>query len=217
MLKRVLMCCGLVMLPSIAFGASRSNVGVTGGVGTLGFNVGASYRINDYLSVGGSLNRYTYSRNANYKGVNYSASLQFSSEILYVNVYPFSGGFHLTGGWIHNGNSLSMAGQPDQNGNYTFNGDTYSAQQAGTVTAGMGFRSSATYLGVGWGGNGSWGMTFDIGAMNQGAPTFNLNVSGSASNPQLASDVNQQRSTVQNSVNSFTWYPQIALGFYFHF
>lgn len=216
-MKRLLLFCGLLLASPLAVGASWSNVGVTGGVGTLGFNVGGTYKFNDFLAVGGSLNRYSYGRNADYKGVNYNASLQFSSEILYVNVYPFGGGFHLTGGWVHNGNSLSMAGRPDQNGNYTFNGNTYTAQQVGTATAGLGFRSNATYLGIGWGGNGKWGMTFDIGAMNQGAPTFNLNVSGAAGNPQLQSDVNQQRASIQNDVNSFTWYPQVALGFYFHF
>lgn len=208
---------GALLVSPIAFGGGWSNVGVTGGVGTLGFNLGANYKFNDYLAVGGSLNHYSYNRNADYKGVNYNANLKLSSEILYVNLYPFGGGFHLTGGWMHNGNSLSMAGVPDQNGNYTFNGNTYSAAQVGTVTAGMAFKSSATYLGIGWGGNGRWGMTFDVGAMNQGAPTFNLNVSGANNNPQLQNDVSQQRDIIQQDVSSFTWYPQIALGFYFHF
>ncbi|MGH8278146.1 MAG: hypothetical protein ACRETQ_01060 [Gammaproteobacteria bacterium] len=194
-----------------------ADIGVGAGVGTLGFNVTGTYHFNDFVSLGVGLNRYSDSRNANYKGINYNATLRFSSEDLLVNLYPFAGSFRFTGGWMHNGNTLSMAGMPDQNGNFTFNGNTYSAQQAGTVTAGMGFNSNATYLGIGWGGNGSWGLTLDLGVVSQGTPKFNLDASGSAVNPQLANDVNQQRTTVQNDVDSFTWYPQVAVGFYFRF
>ena len=212
-MKKLLLFLVLTLAAPLAF----ADIGVGAGAGTLGFNVSGIYHFSDFVSLGVGVNRYSYSRSSDYKGVNYNASLKFSSEVLLVNLYPFAGSFRFTGGWMHNGNSLSMAGVPDQNGNYTFNGNTYSAQQVGTVTAGMGFNSNATYLGIGWGGNDAWGMTFDLGVVNQGTPTFNLNASGAAGNPQLANDVNQQRTTVQSDVNSFTWYPQIAVGLYFHF
>lgn len=207
----------LVFTPAVAYGGTWSNVGFYGGVGTLGFNGSASYPFNDYVSVSGGINHFSYSGSNNLKNVDYSYDLQLSSEMLLVNLYPFAGGFHLTAGLVHNGNSLALTGQPSSNGTYTFNGNTYTTQQVGTVTAGMTFKSMAPYLGIGWGGNGSWGMTFDLGVVEQGAPTFTLTASAAASNPQLASDVAQQQATTQSDVNSFTWYPQIKLGFYFHF
>lgn len=211
----------LVILVTIACqpacGAELSNLGISGDVSTLGLNLSLSYKLNDYVSVSGGFNHFSRSGSGNLKDVDYSYDLQLSSETLLVNLYPFAGGFHLTGGLVHNGNSLSLTGQPSSNGTYTFNGNTYTAQQVGTVAAGLTFKSMAPYLGIGWGGNGSWGMTFDLGVVEQGAPTFNLSASAATSNPQLASDVAQQKSITQQDVNSFTWYPQIALGFYFHF
>ncbi|HEY9658595.1 MAG TPA: hypothetical protein V6C65_09105, partial [Allocoleopsis sp.] len=185
------------LVSPLAFGTGLSDIGIRGGVGLMGWNLGATYRVNDFVSVGAGLNRFSYSYNGGLKGVNYNADLKLSSEMLFVNIYPFAGGFHLTGGWVHNGNALTLSGQPDQNGNYTFNGQTYSGSQVGTVNAGLGFGSSATYLGIGWGGNGDWGMTLDIGAMNQGTPKFSLNASAAASNPQLQNDVNQQQAQTQ--------------------
>lgn len=212
-MKKLLLLLAFVSAAPAAF----ADIGVGAGVGTLGLNVSGNYRINAYVSLGAGVNRYNYSRSSNYKGVNYNANLKFSSEILFVNLYPFGSGFHVTGGWMHNGNALAMAGQPDPSGNYTFNGQTYSAQQVGTVSAGMGFNSGATYIGIGWGGNGSWGVTFDLGVVNQGTPKFYLDVSGASGNPKLAGDVSQQQASIQNDVNSFTWYPQVAVGFYLHF
>ncbi|HET7921266.1 MAG TPA: hypothetical protein VFM15_00770 [Gammaproteobacteria bacterium] len=193
------------------------DIGVQAGAGTLGLNFGVNYRINAFVGVGGAINNYTYSRDSDYKGVNYSADLHLSSQMLVLNLYPFGGSFHVTGGWMHNGNYFALRGQPDANGNYTFDGNTYSASQVGTVSARMDFKSSATYLGIGWGGSGNWGLTFDLGVMRQGEPNFTLTASAAASNPQLASDVASQQAQSQDDVSSFTWYPQVKLGLYVNF
>lgn len=216
MSKRILVLVFLLISPGV-MGSDLSDVGVKAGVGLMGWNLGLSYKINDFVGLSGETNFFNYSADRNYKGVQYSGDLHLSSQALMLNLYPFAGGFHITAGVVHNGNSVGLAGIPDQNGNYTFNGTTYSAQQVGTVSAGLGFKSSATYIGLGWGGNGSWGLTFDVGAIRQGSPDFSLSVSGASSNPQLAKDVAQQQAASQQDVNSFTWFPQVKLGLYFTF
>lgn len=216
-MKKIALAMLLLLMSPFAFGAGLSDVGVKAGVGLLGWNGGLTYKINDFVGVSGEANFFNYSADRNYKGVQYSGDLHFSSQALMLNIYPFAGGFHVTGGLVHNGNSISLAGVPDQNGNYTFNGTTYSAQQVGTVTAGLTFKSAATYLGIGWGGNGDWGVTLDLGVLRQGSPTFDLNVSGASSNQQLAQDVAQQRAASQSDVDSFKWFPQAKLGLYFTF
>lgn len=216
-MKKLIVAMLLVLISPLTFGAGLSNVGVKAGAGLLGWNAGVTYKINDFVGISGEANFFNYSADRYYKGVQYAGDLHFSSQDLMLNIYPFAGGFHLTAGFVHNGNSVSLTGIPDQNGNYTFNGTTYSSQQVGTVTAGLGFKSSATYLGIGWGGNGSWGATFDVGVLRQGSPIFSLYASQEASNPQLASDVAQQQAASQKDVDSFKWFPQVKLGLYFTF
>jgi len=216
-MKRLTLAALLLLISPLAFGAGLSDVGVKGGVGLMGWNAGLTYKINDFVGVSGEANFFNYSADRYYKGVQYAADVHFSSQALMLNIYPFAGGFHVTAGLVHNGNSFSLDGIPDQSGNYTFNGTTYSAQQVGTVTAGLTFKSAATYVGLGWGGNGAWGVTFDLGLLRQGSPTFDLNVSGASSNQQLAQDVAQQRAASQSDVDSFKWYPQMKLGLYFTF
>jgi len=204
---------GLLLLP---LAAHATPVSVAGGVGSLGLSLDGAYHINQYFSVDAEFNRFDHSGNRSYEGVNYDYGLHLSSFLVMLNWYPFGGAWHLSAGLANNSSSIDATGVP-QNGSYTFNGHTYSAAEVGATSAGLSFPKSATYLGMGWGGNGDWGLVFNLGLLHFSSPQFALNVAGAASNPSLAADVQQYQNQVQNRVNSWTWYPQAALEFYIRF
>lgn len=206
----------LLTLCLLPLAGHASPISVAGGIGSLGLTVDGAYHVNPYISINAGLNGFNYSGNNGYKGVDYDYRLHLSSFIVALNWYPFGGAWHLTAGLANNSSSISASGLP-KNGSYTFNGNTYPAAEVGVTSANLSFPARATYVGMGWGGNGAWGFIFDVGLLHFNAPQLIVNVAGASSNPSLAADVQQYRDQAQNSIDSWNWYPQLALKFYLRF
>lgn len=160
-----------------------------------------------------------YSYNTTSNGVYYNGHLKLNNLGALGDWHPWGGAFRLTGGLFYNDNKFDLTGQ-SSGGTYTFNGVTYTAAQAGTVTANVKFNSVAPYLGFGWGNDSeSAGLHFtsDFGVMYQGTPKATITATGAASDPALASDVRAAQSKLQSDLNNFQWYPVLQIGLVYRF
>jgi len=164
---------GLVLALSVP--AARADIGINPRVGTLGYGIEISTEVSDKLNVGLGFNNLSRTRQDNTDGVDYQFDLKLRSFEVLANYHPFGGHFRLRGGLLLNRNEFDLTGQPS-GGTYDFNGVIYPAAAVGSLTGKLSFNKTAPYLGLGWGNrpNGSWGVTFDLGAVYQGKPKLSL-------------------------------------------
>jgi len=207
------------LLLALSVSAAQADIGINPRVGTLGYGIELSAGVNDKLSVGLAFNNASRKQQNTTEGVTYDNDLRLRSAELMASYHPMGGHFRLRAGLLLNQNELRMTGQPDPSGTFDINGTTYTAAQVGTLTGKLSFKKSAPYLGIGWGNrpNGSWGVTFDLGAVYQGKPLLALDATGAASNPALAADLEAERQQAEDDLSSFKWYPVAQLGMYFRF
>ncbi len=218
LLATALVASGLFVSSANAAALSGTDVGLT--VGTLGYGpqVGITLVPNKFdarLNYG-YLN---YSYNTTSNGVYYNGHLKLNNVGLLGDWHPWGGMFRLTGGLFYNDNKFDLTGQPS-GGTYTFNGVTYTAAQAGNVTAHVTFDSVAPYLGFGWGDNGSSAglhFTSDIGVMYQGTPKATITAANAPKDPELAANVRAAQSKLQSDLNNFKFYPVLQVGVVYRF
>jgi len=199
---------------------ARADIGINPRVGFLGYGIEVSSGVSDRLSLGVGFNNATRKRQGTTEGVDYEYDLRLRSGEVMANFHPFAGAFRLRAGALLNRNEFILTGRPGGSGTYDFNGTTYTAAQVGTLTGKLSFNKSAPYLGLGWGNrpNGSWGVTFDLGAVYQGKPKLSLEATGgTATPPTLAANLEAERQQAEEDLSSFKWYPVIQLGLYFRF
>jgi hypothetical protein len=104
--------------------------------------------------------------------VEYDFKLKLATVDALLDYHPFGSSFRLSGGVIHNGNSIDVNARPNANGSYTINGRNYSAASVGQMKGDVEFRKVAPYLGIGWGNavqTTGWGFGMDLGVAFQGA------------------------------------------------
>lgn len=204
---------------ALAAPTAGADIGINPRIGTLGYGIELSAGVSDKLSVGLGFNNRRWKRQDNTDGVDYDYDLRLRSAELLANFHPMGGAFRLRAGVLVNRNEFLLTGRPDATGTFDFNGVPYPAAAVGTLTGKLSFNKSAPYLGLGWGNrpNGSWGVTFDLGAVYQGKPKLALTATGAAANPALAADLESERQQAEEDLSSFKWWPVIQLGMYFRF
>lgn len=213
----------LGVLLAIPAAASASDFGIDLHGGTLGLGSELSYTINDYFTARGQFNKFDHTYAATKEQINYNLDLNLKSYGVLVDWHPMAGSFRVTAGYFSNKNAIGAAATPDASGNYTINGNTYTASQVGTLSGAIGFNSSAPYFGIGWSTVGTkdtgLGFEFDLGALLQGSPTATLSATGGSadSNATFQNDLHQEQGKFQNDVNNFKTYPVVSLGLVYRF
>lgn len=208
----------LAAAPAFALDPGSLDAGVTAGTLGYGPQVGMVIVPNKFdarLNFG-YLN---YNYNTTSQNVDYSGHLKLNNLGLLGDWHPFAGSFRLTAGAFYNGNKFDLTGKPSA-GSYTFNGNTYTADQVGSVTAHVKFNSTAPYVGFGWGDDSSRAglhFTSDFGAMYQGRPKATITATGALANPALADDVHAAQSQLQSDLDKFKWYPVLQIGVVYRF
>jgi len=203
---------------ALAAPAAGADIGINPRIGTLGYGIELSAGVSDKLSVGLGFNNVSRTRQGDADGVDYDFDLRLRSAELLANYHPMGGAFRLRAGVLLNRNEFELTGKPS-GGTYEFNGVTYPAAVVGTLSGRLSFNKSAPYLSLGWGNrpNGSWGVTFDLGAVYQGKPKLGLQATGAAADPTLAADLEAERQQAEDDLSSFKWWPVIQPGMYFRF
>lgn len=216
-------CVGLLSVSLLAFTGSAQASGFALGakVGTLGVGLEGTYSMTPRINLRADINGMTYDQSDSYSGIGYSIDLDVLVGGLLVDVHPFKGGFHVSGGLYANGSELT--GQADDQALYNINGVNYPKSAVGTLKADIGFDSVAPYAGVGWGNavgkNKRLGLNFDLGVLYQGSPDVTLaSEGGSLSNdPTFQAELKKEEQNFQDDIDNFKFYPVASFGLSYRF
>jgi hypothetical protein len=214
------------LIPRVVMADNTPRVGIAGNVGLSGVGADLGLNINEYLGVRGTVDGLTIDRDGKYgTSAKYDAHLKLFQAGALLDVYPFAGIFHLTGGLVDDGNKLTMKGRPTGD-TFTFNGNRYPSSDVGSVNGDVDWRKSAPYVGLGWGnlaGSPGFHVTGDLGALLTGKPRAQLVATCSPTGEvngvcgQLDNDVAAEHDKLERNVHKFDVWPVLRLGFGYAF
>lgn len=191
---------------------SRSGIGVTGKIGTLGYGAELNFGLSDSIGARVGLNAFNYKYNDNSGAANYDFKMQLQTVSALADWYPFSGGFRTSAGLLYNNNKLTLNAVPGTGG-YTIGANTYTSGIS-SVEATIEFNKVAPYLGIGWGNpvakDKGWGLVTDVGVMFQGKPKTNLAVT--CTTCPTASDVAAENAKLESDLSNFKFWPVVSIG-----
>jgi hypothetical protein len=203
---------------------ARISAGVT--AGTLGIGPEFGYRLSENIGIRANATFFSFSHDIHSDDIKYDADLKLRSGGAMIDVYPFGGGFRISGGLRVNGNKARGTGRPNDGSSYTIGGTTYSAADIGTLHAATDINKVAPALTLGYGGGMARGLTFGIeaGALFQGRVKVKpLTVTGLCADTSigpcaaLAADLEAERQSVNDDIDDYKVYPvlQLTLGYKF--
>lgn len=201
-----------VMIPASA----EAQIGLAARASTLGIGAELSYRVSRMvgLRVGG--NYLKFSRDATIENIDYHVTPHFESGAATLDVYPFGGAFHLSGGLLLNRNEGTLVARLNQN--IEIGGTTYTPDQVGSLTGTVDFRKTAPYFGIGLAGQGRIALLLDLGVGVTGTPRVDLigqtPLTGSAK-AQFDANVAQELADVRARIDGksyFKFHPVVSLG-----
>lgn len=206
-------------------GAAHADIGITGEVGTTGIGGHASLPLNPQLNLRVGFGRLGYSYSGHTDSVDYDLSLKGRTYDALLDWYPTAGAsFRVTAGIVYNGNKIDVRAKPGATGNYTLQGNVYSAADVGQVTGKVDFGKLAPYLGVGWSTGQKekgWSVSSDVGLMFQGSPRTTLGNSGcnagAAVCDRFQADVQREAAALNSEVGKFKAYPVLRIGLNYKF
>jgi hypothetical protein len=207
----------LALLPAVEAFAEGHALGVR--VGALGIGPEYTYELNDRVAFRGGIYGAQLGFDAEESGIDYEFDVIWDSLAVGVDFHPLKTALRLSAGFLKNDNELRAIAQPTSNQNV--GGTTYTPQQIGTLTGSVGFDDTAPFLGVGWDWSRDkrWGMSFDVGLLDQGDPVVTLTGNGTLlGNPQFEQDINDEEAELQSSLDGdVDTVPYVSLGFVFRF
>ena len=203
---------------------------------TLGAGVEVATPVTHRSNVRFGFNAFSYNRGFDKDNIHYNADMQFRSIEAHYDFFPFSGGFHISPGFVAfltapvKATSAVTSGQ-----SFTLGGATFVSDPADPVkgTGKIDFNRAGPSFTVGWGNLLSrstkrFTVPFEVGIVYQGAPQATLNLTGSAcdpsgancrstSDPTIQSHVKSEQTKINNDINFLQVYPIISVGFGFKF
>jgi hypothetical protein len=223
-LKRKITAIGLVAGLTM-IGAAYADVGVTGQAGTTGVSLHVDVPLRPHLSARFGTGYLDYSYSDSMAGLDYDLKRKLRTVDALVDWYPFSDSvFRLSGGLVYNNHRIDGFAKPDQAGNYTIQGNRYSAASAGRVEGKIDYRKVAPYFGIGWGKSDKktgWSFSADVGVLVQGSPNTSLTSTGCTSPTamctQLASDLAKENTALANETGRYKAYPVLRVGLRYQF
>jgi hypothetical protein len=212
---RKMVAVGILAALSSAAHAEGHAVGLK--AGALGLGIEYAYDLNERISFRAGINGSQMGFDDEESGIAYDFDLVWDSVSVAVDFHPLESAFRLTAGLLGNDNRLDAASRPT--GNVTIGNTVYTPQQAGTLLGRARF-DDALFLGVGW----DWsrgkrfGMSFDLGVLDQGAPTVTLTGTGTLfGDPSFQEDIAAERQELDDALADFDVVPYATLGFAFRF
>jgi hypothetical protein len=207
----------LWLLPASTVFAEGHAVGLK--VGALGLGAEYTHELTDRIAVRGALYGSQFGFDAEESGIDYESDVVWDSLTVGVDFHPLKSALRLSLGIMKNDNGLELLSRPS--GNVTIGDTTYTPSQIGTLTGSIGFDDTATAAGVGW----DWsrdkrlfGMSLDVGVVDQGDPVVTLRGSGTLlGNPAFEQDINAEEVELAGEASDLDLVPFLSLGFQFRF
>jgi hypothetical protein len=196
---------------------AAAQVGIGIRASTLGVGGELSLRPSRYLGLRAGGNYLTFSRQATIEGIAYDMTPRLQSGLAMVDLHPFGGSFHLTGGMLWNSNEGRVEAQ--LTGPVTIGAQTYQPSEVGALTGVVGYSSKyVPYAGLGFSGRGRVSLLFDVGVGFSGHPQVALtgatNLTGQAK-VVFDQNVQQEIQSIQADIDSrsyLRYYPVVSLG-----
>jgi hypothetical protein len=207
----------LIALPAATALADGHAVAVK--VGALGLGAEYTHEINDRIAVRGGVYGSNLGFDAEESGIDYELDIVWDSLAAGIDFHPLKSALRLSAGILKNDNGLEAMSRPT--GNVTIGDTVYTPSQVGTLEGNVTFDDTATYLGVGW----DWsrdkrifGMSFDLGLVDQGSPVVTLRGNGSLlGNPSFEQDIDAEERELAAEFDDLDLVPYLTLGFVFRF
>jgi len=197
-------------------GALQAQVGLAVRASTLGIGGELSFRASRNIGIRLGGNYLQFSRDATVEEIDYRLTPHFENGTAILDVHPFGGSFHLSGGLLLNYNEGQMVATLNQN--ITIGDNTYTPQQVGSLTGTVSFNKTAPYLGVGFAGRSRVAVLFDLGVGFTGTPQVELlgetNLTGAAK-AEFDANVIKEQQQAQAEIDShkvLKYHPVVSLG-----
>lgn len=121
-----------------------------------------------------------------------------------LDYYPMAGsGFRLSGGLVYAPFKADLTGRPEADGNYSLNGNSYSASQVGALRGTVKYNGLSPYLGIGWESRrpdqAGWRFVTELGVYYLGESSVSLSASGGANSAALRRDVEAERRALEKT------------------
>lgn len=215
----------MVLAAGLATTASaHADLGLVGEVGTTGVGGHVVIPLSKNMNARLGMGYLSYSYSGSTRDMDYDLSMKARTYDALLDWYPKeNSSFRVTGGLAYNGNKIDAQARPNASGNYTINGNSYSAAAVGKITGQVDFGKVAPYLGVGWSKavEKGWSFSTDVGLLFQGSPHTSLSNSGCTAGPaacnQVAADVAKENARLSDEVSRFKVYPVLRVGVSYKF
>ncbi|HEV8598666.1 MAG TPA: hypothetical protein VGQ69_04845 [Gemmatimonadales bacterium] len=205
----------------LAAAAARAQVALAVRASTLGIGAELSFRAarNVSLRLGG--NYLEFSRDATIEDIDYHVTPHFENGTAILDVHPFGGAFHLSGGLLLNYNEGELSATLADD--IVIGGQTYTPQEVGSLRGSVAFNKTAPYLGIGFAGRSRIALLFDLGVGYTGRPKVDLlgqtTLTGAAKD-EFNARVEQERQEIEAELNRreyLRFHPVVSLGLKFAF
>lgn len=203
----------------------RSGWAVSLNAGTLGAGVELHKRVADNFSVRLGYTGATLKKDGDFEGNPYHVEFKLGGPKALLDWYVFSGGFRLSTGAVASQNKLTMRAVPGAGSTFTLNGQTFQGQtEIQEVNGLLDFKSTAPYLGWGWGnpaykGKG-FGFMVDMGVIMHKVPTLDYTVTCAQSATNCAAiqtNAAAEKADMQKNLEKLRFWPVVELGLSYQF
>jgi hypothetical protein len=207
-------------LVGCASGALAEGRAIAIRAGALGLGVEYTHELTDRIAVRGGLNGSSLGFNDDRSGIHYDFDLVWDSLSVGIDFHPLKTAFRISGGILRNDNRLNAVSEPTTD--IVVGDTTYTPEEVGTLRGRVSFDHTSPFVGVGW----DWsrkkrrhfGMSFDLGVLDQGKPDVSLTGSGTLlGDPAFQADIEAERAQLADSLSGLDLVPYMSVGFVIRF
>jgi len=189
-------------------------------IGLPGVSGGYAYSVNDKLGLRAEAGTSgTINKTDNSSGIRFDGALKYNRIGLFADLFPFSGGFRVTGGVTINRATMELRSRFSGSTSVTVNGKTVTPASTDYFNADLKYPTVMPYIGIGWGHQAKptgVGFTADIG-VSIGRPklTVDTNIVGQGGITQ--DDVDIKTDELYDDIGGIKLLPSASVGVNYRF
>lgn len=193
------------------------SVGIT--AGTLGIGPEIGYRFNETVGIRANAGLLSVSASVDDDDIEYDGDFDLRSVGLMLDVFPFGGGFRISGGARLNRNKVDLNATPTTS--VEIGNVTYTPAQVGTLSGRAEVKDFAPQLTIGYAGSLRKGLVFTLegGVLFQGSVRLRefQSTGTAASNTAFRAELERERLNLQDEIDDYKLYPIAQIGLRYRF